>query len=175
MRPARQALLWIGLLILSLTDATNTTTPAGTPEPAAGTPVRLSFLIDGVVYVMQCNFSGLNMSNCSFATDHGLTVTRLSSSAGLTEIPMYIVVMLGFTLALVAVLVGMAAYLVWSRNTGQTSGGYAAPPEQGPQYPPGPQYQQPGYYGTASSADGRNRIISVNLVQTKLLPETALP
>lgn len=188
MRPALLPVFIASLVLILLpidpAAAANTTTPApdSTPAPAAGMPVRLSFLIDGVVYVMQCNLTGLNMSNCSFATDHGLTVTPLSSSpSGLTEIPMYIVVMLGFTLALVAVLVGMAAYLVWSRNTGRTAGGYAAPPEQyQPEgLPPGQYPQQPGfdprYYGQASNAGGRPKIINVNLVQPSLPPETSLP
>lgn len=189
MRPALLPVLIASLVLILLpidpAAAANTTTPApdSTPAPAAGMPVRLSFLIDGVVYVMQCNLTGLNMSNCSFATDHGLTVTPLSSSpSGLTEIPVYIVVMLGFTLALVAVLVGMAAYLVWSRNTGRTAGGYAAPPEQyQPEgLPPGQYPQQPGfdpryYGGQASNAGGRPKIINVNLVQPSLPPETSLP
>lgn len=185
MRLARLALAGHVLCVLVLsvdyasaattTALTTTPVPDTTPAPAAGTPVRVSFLIDGVVYVMQCNFTGLNMSNCSFAMDHGLTVTPLSASGGSTDLPLYIVVMLGFTLALVVVLVGLAAYLVWSRNTGQTSGGYAAPPEQGPPYQPDSQYGQyqgPGYYGSASSASGRPKIISVNLVQPCLPPDT---
>lgn len=173
-------------LLGSSSAATNATNATATPEPSAGTLLRLSFVIDGVVYVMQCNFSGLNMSNCTFATDHGLTVSPLSGSAGgSTDIPVYMVAIMIATLVLVAVLVGLAAYLVWSRNTGRTSQGYA-PMEQPPQYQqnPGPQYQQnpgPQYYtepgaysGAMARAGGRPKIISVNLVQPCLPPDATM-
>ena len=178
MRPDHLHLLAWGVLFSLVIGAapTNTTTPAPdvTPAPSAGTPLRLSFVIDGAVYAVQCNFSGFNMSNCSFVADHGLTVTPLSGS---TEIPQYIVAILGTTLGLVGALTGMAAYLVWSRNTGKTSQGYA-PVEQ----PPPAQYQQPGQYyagpvpqeysgANAARAGGRPKIISVNLVQPCLPPE----
>lgn len=189
MRPDHLHLLaWGVLFALVIGEAsaatTNTTTPAPdvTPAPSAGTPLRLSFVIDGVVYAVQCNFTGFNMSNCSFVADHGLTVTPLSGS---TEIPQYITVMLGFTLGIVIIVMGMAAYLVWSRNTGKTSQGYAPveqpPPAQQPaQYKQPAQYQQPAQYyeggsvpaGYASArAGGRPKIISVNLVQPCLPPE----
>ena len=177
-----RAEMFFGIVLLLLAAGVNPASAQGntttTPAPATGTLTRLSFLIDGIVYVMQCNVTGLNMSNCSFETDHGLSVTPVTSLPGLTEIPTYIVVMLGFTLALVAVLVGLAAYLVWSRNTGRTSGGgYAPPPEQyGP--PPGmypPQELPPQYYGQGSNAAGRPKIISVNLVQPSLPPDATPP
>lgn len=192
MRPDHLHLLaWGVLFALVIGDAsaatTNTTTPAPdvTPAPSAGTPLRLSFVIDGVVYAVQCNFTGFNMSNCSFVADHGLTVTPLSGS---TEIPQYIVAILGTTLGLVGALTGMAAYLVWSRNTGKTSQGYA-PVEQPPPAQQPAQYQQPGQYqqqpgqyyaepvpqqytaGNMARAGGRPKIISVNLVQPCLPPE----
>ncbi len=172
-------------LLGSSSAATNATNATGAPaEPSAGTPLRLSFVIDGVVYVMQCNFSGLNMSNCTFATDHGLTVSPLSGS-GSTDIPVYMVAIMSTTLALVAVLVGLAAYLVWSRNTGRTSQGYVpmAPQYQqnsGPQFQPNP--GPPQYYGEpdatysrqAARAGERPKIISVNLVQPCLPPDATM-
>lgn len=190
MRPNNLHLLVGGMLFLLLlgdsSAATNTTTPAPdiTPTPSAGMPLRLSFVIDGVVYVMQCNFSGLNMSNCTFATDHGLTVSPLSAS-GSTEIPEYLTAIVATTFALVVILTAMAAYLVWSRSTGMTGQGYtqvqpnAPPPPQAP--PQNPQYQTPGawdpgmYRGNTSRAGGRPKIISVNLVQPCLPSEAMMP
>ena len=186
MRPAKLSLILLvlagGVLLdpASAQSATTriTTTPAPevTPVPAAGTLVRVSYLIDGVVYVMQCNFTGMNMSNCSFATDHGLTVTPLS---GGTDLPDYTVALLWVTLAVVGILLAMAIYTVYAlRNGGMM--GYQPVPAQQPQpaqpfvqpQPAGqpqyaePQYVQPQYYrGEAARAGGKPKIIGVNLVQ----------
>lgn len=184
MRPAKLSLILLvlagGVLLdpASAQSATTriTTTPAPevTPVPAAGTLVRVSYLIDGVVYVMQCNFTGMNMSNCSFATDHGLTVTPLS---GGTDLPDYTVALLWVTLAVVGILLAMAIYTVYALRNGGMMGyqPVPAPQPQQPQYvepqPAGPpQYAQPvpyrqDFYGQATQAGGRPKIIGVNLVQ----------
>jgi hypothetical protein len=191
MRPAKLSLILLvlagGVLLdpASAQSATTriTTTPAPevTPVPAAGTLVRVSYLIDGVVYVMQCNFTGMNMSNCSFATDHGLTVTPLS---GGTDLPDYTVALLWVTLAVVGILLAMAIYTVYALRNGGMMGYQPVPapqPQQAqqPQYvepqPAGPpQYAEPqyaqyvppsAYQGQAGRAGGRPKIIGVNLVQ----------
>ena len=191
MRPAKLSLILLvlagGVLLdpVSAQTATTriTTTPAPevTPVPAAGTLVRVSYLIDGVVYVMQCNFTGMNMSNCSFATDHGLTVTPLS---GGTDLPDYTVALLWVTLAVVGILLAMAIYTVYALRNGGMMGYQPVPapqpqpaqPQQQaqyvqPEYGGQPQYVLPQQQypfrdaGTAKQAGGKPKIIGVNLVQ----------
>jgi hypothetical protein len=176
MRPAKFSCVLLLLLLDSASAQTSTTrittTPAPevTPVPAAGTLVRVSYLIDGVVYVMQCNFTGMNMSNCSFATDHGLTVTPLS---GGTDLPDYTVALLWVTLAVVGILLAMAIYTVYAlRNGGmmayqQVPAQPAEPPQQPQFVQPVPQFnqRQDYYYGQAGQANGRPKVIGVNLVQ----------
>lgn len=162
-----------------------------TPAPSAGLPFRLSVMIDGVVYAMHCNLTGLNVSNCTFAMDHGLTVSRASGSA---EIPSYMQGILWATVVMVGILLVMAAatvYLVRRRRAGpEYSAVETSPPPQ--QYaPPQPQYVPPQQYanpssngptgydpafrGQAAAAGGRSgMVIAVNLVQPRLPPEGLL-
>ena len=92
-----------------------TTTP--TPVPATGMPLVLSFVIDGVVYSVRCNFSGANASNCSFVADHGLIVSRLPLT-GSSSIPQHIEVVIWTLVALVSVLLILmvAAWIVYCRS-----------------------------------------------------------
>jgi hypothetical protein len=173
MRPAKLScilLLLAGGVLLhsaSAQTATTSSTPAPevTPVPAAGTLVRVSYLIDGVVFVMQCNFTGMNMSNCSFETDHGLTVTLLS---GTTEIPLYMTALVIATLVLVVALLVMAIYTVVGLRSGGTSGGYQEVPQ--PQYAPQPEYAQypPPTRAFGAPAGGKPKIIEINLVQPSM-------
>ena len=140
-----------------------------TPAPSAGTPFRLSVMIDGVVYVMQCNVTGVNTTNCTFAADHGLTVSRVSGGAEISTVMQGV---LWGTLGLVVVLVVMAGVLMcWVKS--YMGGQYApVPADMTPaygNYPPGP-----GGSGFGQAYE-RTKIIGVNLVQPCLPPDGVLP
>lgn len=147
----------IFLLLLGQLSATSTTpAPTETPTPSAGAPMRLSFVIDGIAYAVECNISGLN---CTFVTDHGLTVTPVTGTA---EIPTLMQGVLWATLVIAVVLLIMAAVIMYFVNKRQTGQGYEPMPAQ---YPP------PGYGpGAYAQADVRPKIIGVNLVQPCLGP-----
>jgi len=182
------ALLPLLLLVVRADAANNTTTasPATTPVPDAGElTILLSFRIDGVAFVARCNVSSgsFNMSACVFDTDHGLTVSRIGTTATTQEIPVYYAVMVGFTLFLsvVAVGLGVAGYMammkmregyeqVMQNNNNnqpqqyQQQNNQQYPPDQ---YGPQPPYPGPGYaqarMGSARSSS--RRVINVDLVK----------
>ena len=183
------ALLPLLLLLLAggADAATNTTTPAPetTPVPDAGAQtVLLSFRIDGVLFAARCNVSSgaYNMSACVFDTDHGLTVSQIGAAAKTQEIPIYYAIMVGFTLFLsvVAVGLGVAGYMamvkmregyekVMQNNNNNQSQQYQQ------QYSPGPygqqpqqQYPGPNDYAQARMGSARSssrRVINVDLVK----------
>ena len=155
MRSDNLCLLFGGMLFVLLFGVAGA--QSTTPAPSAGFPFSLHVMIDGVVYVMQCNFTGLNLSNCTFAADHGLTVSRVSGS---TEIPTVLQGVLYGTLALVVVLVLMAGVLMcWVKS--YMGGQYAPMPTD---VPPAYGNYPPDSRGFAQ-AYGRTKIIGVNLVQ----------
>ena len=162
MRSDNLCLLFGGMLFVLLFGVAGA--QSTTPAPSAGFPFSLHVMIDGVVYVMQCNFTGLNLSNCTFAADHGLTVSRVSGS---TEIPTVLQGVLWGTMGLVLVLIVMATVLLcWVKSYmgGQTAEYAPVPmPSPGPG-PPGYAPFAAGFRGEGQ-AYGRTKIIGVNLVQ----------
>ena len=148
---------------------TVTATASTTPAPSAGVvfPLVMSFLIDGVVYIMNCNVTGLNMSSCSYTQDHGLTVSRIGSTKA--DLPDYFMPVTIITLAVVGILMIMAiaGWIVYGqRKTEYASVPSAMPPNYGDpqqfnQQPPG--YPDP--YRPSARQDASRRVISVCLVK----------
>ena len=105
----------------AVTSNTTTSAPSTTPAPSAGVvfPMVMSFLIDGVVYVMNCNITGLNMSSCSYTQDHGLTVSRIGSTTA--DLPDYFLPTIVATLVLVGILMIMAVagWIPWITRSGK--------------------------------------------------------
>lgn len=140
------------LLLLGQSSAASTTpAPTETPTPSAGAPMRLSFVIDGIAYAVECNISGLN---CTFVTDHGLTVTPVTGTA---EIPTLMQGVLWATLVIAIALLVMAIVTVVCVIKRQRGEEYSEVPGGYPTYP-----------GTQASV--RPKIIGVNLVQPCLGP-----
>ena len=171
------------LLLLGFVSSQVTTAPAATPQPSTGSPLVLSFVVDGVVYAVRCSFSAANVSNCSFVAEHGLIVSA-SSLTGNTEIPVYITGMLAGTLVVTIILLGLivAGYIMWKRSP--QAAGYM-PQGQGGMGPPGYQpqaYMEPGppqgydpyRVGQASQMATSLPVIGVNLVRPSLPREAAM-
>lgn len=151
----------------AVSSNTTTSAPSTTPAPSAGVvaPLVMSFLIDGVVYVMNCNITGLNMSSCSYTQDHGLTVSRIGSTKA--DLPDYFLPTIVATLVLVGILMIMAVagWIVWSKR--KEGGGYqvapSMPPDMQPYGQPPPGYPQP--YGQAGRAEPPRKVIGVCLIK----------
>ena len=155
----------------AVTSSTTPSAPSTTPAPSAGVvaPLVMSFLIDGVVYVMNCNITGLNMSSCSYTQDHGLTVSRIGSTTA--DLPDYFLPTIVATLVLVGILMIMAVagWIVWSkRKEGEGYQGVPSmpPPDMQPYGQPQPGYPpQPQYFGTAGRVEPPRKVIGVCLIK----------
>jgi hypothetical protein len=118
--------------------ATTTPSPAATPDPGAqslamllsglsaggASQLVISYKINGVVYVVQCNVTSSNVTNCTFTGDHGLTVTAVGST-GLKEIPVEYLAFAIITIVMLVVLVVMVgyAYCIWNARQAREAGG----------------------------------------------------
>lgn len=150
-----------------------TTSPGTTPAGAGTATVKLSFVIDGVVYTATCVISSANLTNCTFDMDHGLNVTRLlaTGESSTTDLPVYFQVIVYITLAIVVIL-AILAIVAYSRWRAMQAGYEPAPQSQGPPqgYPP-QYYEQPQMYsGSASQLAGSHKVIQVGLIRPSCLP-----
>jgi hypothetical protein len=131
-------------------------------------PLTLSFVIDGKVFHMTCNITGLNMSNCTFDMDHGLTVSK--DSAGTTaDLPDYVLYMIIGTLVIAVVLLIVTAVGFWMKRPEMF--GYGQVPQPQAYVMP----EQPVYYGQASHMDSSRKVIGVALVKPCLPGDTGMP
>lgn len=156
-----------------------TTSPGTTPAGAGTATVKLSFVIDGVVYTATCVISSANLTNCTFDMDHGLNVTRLlaTGESSTTDLPVYFQVIVYITLAIVVIL-AILAIVAYSRWRAMQAGYEPAPQSQGPaqgyptQYsgPPVDEYGRPVYNGSASQLAGSHKVIQVGLIRPSCLP-----
>ena len=133
--------LLLALLVLAApanAQTTNRTTasPTTTPTPDAGaqtlasllaglsaggaSSLVISYKINGLVYIVQCNVTSSNTTNCTYTGDHGLTVTAVVST-GLTDIPWFYLMFGIVTVVLLVVLMIMAscAYWIWNKRYNQ--------------------------------------------------------
>lgn len=150
-----------------------TTSPGTTPARAGTGTVKLSFVIDGVVYTATCVISNANLTNCTFDMDHGLNVTRLlaTGESSTTDLPVYFLIIMSITLAIVVIL-AILAIVAFSRWRTMQAGYEPAPQSQGPaqEYPP-QYYEQPQMYrGSASQLAGSHKVIQVGLIRPSCLP-----
>ncbi len=171
-------LLFCALLLASgiagQTPAAPTTTAAPSTTPVAGTPLTLSFMIDGIVYVLRCNITGLNMSNCTYDLDHGLTVSKIDSAGTTANIPDYVLAMIiGTAVLVLAILIVSLVGFFMKKPEAAGYGPVPAPP-QGPEFYPQPAQYVPRDYGQAAQA-GSRKVISVGLVKPCLPGDTGMP
>ena len=179
--------LLLALLVLAApanAQTTNRTTasPTTTPTPDAGaqtlasllaglsaggaSSLVISYKINGLVYIVQCNVTSSNTTNCTYTGDHGLTVTAVVST-GLTDIPWFYLMFGIVTVVLLVVLRIMAsyAYWIWNKRYEEERAARAAQerapgPYRYEQVPP--PYQDPrGTGGKLSS----HKVINVALVR----------
>lgn len=164
--------------------ATTTPSPAATPNPGeqslamllsglssgGASQLVISYKINGVVYVVQCNVTSGNTTNCSFTGDHGLTVTAVGSTV-VKEIPAEYLAFGIITIILLVILVGMAgyAYCIWNNRQKQEEMNRWEPEDDGPPqgYP-----QQGGYNRVPQRYPGSqlHKVINVQLTRP-CLPE----
>jgi hypothetical protein len=170
--------------------ATTTPSPAATPNPgeqslamllsglSAGGASQLviSYKINGVVYVVQCNVTSGNTTNCTFTGDHGLTVTAVGSTV-VKEIPAEYLAFGIITIILLLILVGMAgyAYYIWnSRQKEREMNRYEAENDDGSSqgYP----QQQRGYYAVPRGQGSQlHKVINVQLTRPYIPEDIQCP
>jgi hypothetical protein len=143
-------------------------TPTPTPVPETGMPLVLSFVIDGVVYTVRCNFSGVNASNCSFVADHGLIVSRLPLT-GSSSVPQHIEAVIWTLVGLVTVLLILmvVAWVIYCRS-GRAAGYQEVPTGPPPGYQDGPPGYRPVYSYSKNTGGGQLPVIGVELVRPSL-------
>ena len=165
--------------------ATTTPSPAATPNPGeqslamllsglssgGASQLVISYKINGVVYVVQCNVTSGNTTNCTFTGDHGLTVTAVGSTV-VKEIPAEYLAFGIITIILLVILVGMAgyAYCIWNNRQKQEEMNRREPEDDGP--PQGYPQQQRGYNPVPPRYPGSqlHKVINVQLTRP-CLPE----
>lgn len=164
--------LLLGSGVAGQTPATPVPTTAVAPPsttPVPGIPLKLSFVIDGKLFYMTCNITGLNMSNCTFDMDHGLTVSK-DSAGTTTNIPDSVLYMIIVTLVLVTILLIITGIGFWMKKPEMF--GYGQVPQQMPQQVP---QQMPVYYGQGNRMESSRKVIGVGLVKPCLPGDTGMP
>lgn len=160
------------LLLIGLLLAVCGPSPGAGQNATTGTSFTLSFVIDGVAYTATCNVTGTAASNCTFILDHGLNVTKLSTTGSTTtsDPPVYFSIILFATAGMVVVLsiLMIVGYCMWKQRTDRENAGFmpVSPGEYPPGYSPGPGYGRPEYYdrGQASQLNAGHKVIQVGLV-----------
>jgi hypothetical protein len=169
-------LLLLGPLLLAGRAEGQTSAPQTTPTgAAAGTlPLTLSYVIDGVAYVVTCNFSGVIATNCTFVTDHGLNVTKIYTT-GSTDLPVYYQAMVGATLGLVVVLlvIMIIGFCLWKQKADRENAAYQPVP-QGYAGPQGVYPSPEAFYSQASQLNAQHKVIHVGLVRPGLPVEAVM-
>lgn len=164
------------LLLIGLLLAVWGPSPGAGQNATTGTSFTLSFVIDGVAYTATCNVTGTAASNCTFILDHGLNVTKLSTTGSTTtEMPVYFPIILFTTMGVVIVLgiLMIAGYCMLKQRVDRANAGYGQVPQgYAPQSAesyeaqagyPTPEYQGP-YRGQASQLNAGHKVIQVGLV-----------
>ena len=181
--------LLLALLVLAApanAQTTNRTTasPTTTPTPDAGaqtlasllaglsaggaSSLVISYKINGLVYIVQCNVTSSNTTNCTYTGDHGLTVTAVVST-GLTDIPWFYLMFGIVTVVLLVVLMIMAsyAYWIWNKRYNQEMADRAAQEEAAAKRGGGGYGYEPVPYGPRGTAGklSSHKVINVALVR----------